>query len=417
MKRFSALKPLPGFCMAVIVVFSLLVSSCKKTVDEENYGDYLLEYEKVSTLSLVSIQLLLSTLNQQYPDAGAGSLITNTQYGVDVYRIKYETHYGDSLIEASGLVCIPMAGEAFPLISFQNGTTTLNDNVPSLDPYRTEYMLIQSMAGNGYVMVMPDYIGFGASADIVHPYFNKECTDQSVIDIIKAAVELTNIGGITASCSGNYYLMGYSQGGGATLSVLDAIENGPDPGFDVVASSCGAGAYDLASVTEYYISQETIPSPLYLPYFIYAQQVYGTIQDELDKFFNEPYASRMPGLFNGTKSIAEINSQLTGVIQDLLSAEVIEDFTDGADFAQLRNVMADNSTYAWNTVSYINLYHGTDDMDVPSSQSSAIYDDFIELGVSPDRVKFFEFEGLTHNTGIIPWGVATILWFNELETK
>ncbi|MBN1158020.1 MAG: hypothetical protein JXA61_01455 [Bacteroidales bacterium] len=417
MKRLNSLKPLPGLCMMLTVVISIIVASCNKTNDEEFYGDLLLEYEKVSTLNLSSIQFMLTMLNQQYPEAGAGSLLTNTEYGVDVYRITYETYYGDSLIEASGLVCVPSAGEAFPLISFQNGTTTLNDDVPSMDPFRTEYQLIQSMAGNGYIMVMPDYIGFGASADIVHPYFNKECTDRSVIDMIKAAVELVDVRGITASCSGNYYLMGYSQGGGATLSVLDAIENGPDPGFDVVAASCGAGAYDLISITEYFISQVTIPSPMYLPYFIYAQKVYGTIQDEMDKFFNEPYASLIPGLFNGSLSSAQINAQLTGVIEDLITTEVIEDFTDGADFAQLRNAMADNSTYAWNTSSYINFYHGSDDLDVPPSQSSEIFDDFIQIGVTTDRVNFFEFEGLVHNTGVIPWGVASILWFNELESK
>lgn len=402
--------------VTMIVLYGLIFTSCKKTDDEPIYDfDFLYEFQRVSTLPLLNIQYILSQVSQQYPDAGL--LLSNTQYSVDVYKVTYPTYYKDSLITASGLICIPLADEKFPVISFQNGTKTANATAPSENPSYDDYLMVEAIAGNGYIITIPDYIGYGSSSDIVHPYYNKESTNRAVINMIKACNELLGIETITADTNGHFYLMGYSQGGGATLSVLDEIENGTYPGFEIIAASCGAGAYDLHSMTEYMLDQTTIPSALYLPYFIYAHKAYGTIQDDLDKFFNEPYASRIPSLFDGSKTDAEVEAQLTNVVVDLFTSGIIDNYSVGVDFAELRSVIQENSIQAWNTASSINFYHGTADLHVPPSQSSDIYDDFIGLGVSTEQVKLYEFGGLTHSTGIIPWGVETVLWFNELEAK
>lgn len=391
----------------------IIITSCKKSDDQIIDYEYLVEFERITFLGQASIKAMLNVLSNDYPEAIG--LFNNTGYNVEVYRITYKTNYGDSLIEASGLVCIPLAEEPFPVISFQNATTTLHDNAPSTNPFYLDYLLIEGMAGNGYIIIMPDYIGFGASEDITHPYYNRTCTNNAVIDMIKASREFLNNANILASENGNYYLMGYSQGGGSTLSVLDEIENGPEPGFDIIATSCGAGAFYLYDMSEHMLSQETIPSALYLPYFIYAQQEYGALPDDLGIYFREPYASRIPLLFDGTNSGEEINNQLIDTVQKLMTPSFIADFSDGAEFELFRNVLQSNSTNAWNTNSYINFIHGSDDIHVPYTQSADMYEDFIGLGVSTDRVRIIELEGLTHRTSIIPWGIMTVLWFNELE--
>lgn len=402
--------------VAMIALSGLLFTSCKKTDEEPIYDfDFLYAFQRVSTLSLLNIQYIFSQVSQQYPDAGL--LLSNSHYSVDVYKVTYPTYYKDSLITASGLICIPLADEKFPVISFQNGTKTANATAPSVNPSYNDYLMVEAIAGNGYIITIPDYIGYGSSSDIVHPYFNKESTNRAAIDMIKACIELIGIESITADTNGHFYLMGYSQGGGATLSVLDEIENGTYPGFEINAASCGAGAYDLHSMTEYMLDQTTIPSALYLPYFIYAHKAYGTIHDDLDIFFNEPYASRIPLLFDGSKTDAEVEAQLTNVVGDLFTSGIIDNYSVGANFAELRSVIQENSIQAWNAASYINFYHGTADLHVPPSQSSEVYNDFIGLGVGAEQVKLYELVGLTHSTGIIPWGIETVLWFNELEAK
>lgn len=387
-------------------------TSCSK--DEEGVKfDYLVKYEQLPIFSKTTIQASFAILAGEYPEIQP--LAANTGYDVAIYRITYNTHYRDSLIEASGLLCVPVADEAFPFISFQNATTTQHNKAPSVSPTNFDYLMVEGLAGNGYIIALPDYIGFGASEDILHPYYNKECTGDAIIDMMKACRELIGIKDILASENGTYFLMGYSQGGGSTLSVLDAIENGPDPGFDITAASCGAGAFDLMSMATYIAGQDTIPSALYLPYFIYSQQVYGTIHDDLSKFFNEPYAGRIPLLFDGSKSSSEINAQLTDTVENLLTPGFIAGVADGPDFTEIRTVLQQNSINAWNTDAAIRFYHGSADVHVPATQSADMAEAFWDTGVSTDQVKHFEFEGLTHDTSIIPWGIATFLWFNEMQ--
>jgi len=220
-----------------------------------------------------------------------------------------------------------------------------------------------------------------------------------------------------ASVTGTNYLMGYSQGGWATLSVLDDLENNLNKGYSISAASCGAGAYDLISMSTYVLSQETFPGLLYLPYFIFSQQQYGALTDPLDKYFQEPYASRIPDLFNGSYGNSEINAQLNDTVGKLVTVDLRNNFETSESFSTLRTLLSQNSVQAWNTDTRIRIYHGTDDINVPPVQSLSLYNDFIAAGVNPSIITHIELNGLTHETGIIPWGISTINWFNELESK
>jgi len=54
---------------------------------------------------------------------------------------------------------------------------------------------------------------------------------------------------------------------------------------------------------------------------------------------------------------------------------------------------------------------------VPAMQSADMAEAFWDIGVGTGQVKYFELEGLTHDTSILPWGIQTFLWFNELQKK
>lgn len=401
----------------ITIITVLLFNRCEKNnnnTEPPKTNNYLIDYQQAGYYSINTIKGLMSTLAGSYPDING--LADNTGYNVLIYKIDYKTHFLDSTITASGLVCVPVASQEFPVISFQNGTNTLKSNAPSMNPTNSLYLLLELMAGNGYVIVIPDYIGFGASADILHPYYDRVSTDNAVTDMIKASYELLNDAAVSAKSNGNQYLMGYSQGGWATLSALDEIENGNDTAISVKATSCEAGAYDMMSVSDYILQQDTFPGPLYLPYFIYSQQQMGTISDPLTKFFKEPYAGRIPVLFDGSYSNAEVDAQLTDTIANLVTDNLRNNLGNGTDFSELRNLLTENSVTAWKTKSLINFYHGTADLNVPPEQSDEIYAGFQNQGVS-DKVNLYKLDGLNHETGIIPWGIMTINWFNSLEKK
>jgi pimeloyl-ACP methyl ester carboxylesterase len=399
--------------MTGIFVIAVVLAGCQKDDSKPVVNEYLIGFEQENLFLLQSIETLFSPLESVYPQAAG--IKEHADYSVQIISITYKTKYNGSDINASGLVCLPLESSEFPIISFQNGTNTLNDYAPTADPMNKNYLLLEAMASNGYIILIPDYIGFGASSDLVHPYYQKESTCSSVIDMIHACNELLQDGTILAKSNGGYYLMGYSQGGWSTLAILEELEKNGQSDIHVSATSCGAGAYDLMAMSDYVLGLETFPGPLYLPYFIYSEQVYGSLTDPLDKFFNQPYAGVIPELFDGSYSNSEVNANLNDTISRLLTADLIENFSTGADFQTLRNVLTENSVFAWQADSRLQFYHGTSDLNVPPAQSRDAYDSFIDAGSDPEKVTLIEMDGLTHETGVISWGISTINWFNELE--
>jgi pimeloyl-ACP methyl ester carboxylesterase len=398
-------------CLASILLF---VIACNNENEENLSKEYLVDFTISSFYTHSTIESVLSSQLEYYPDFA--SIIEHAEYDVQVYKISYKTHYHDSVIIASGLVCLPAAEKKFPVISFQNGTNTAHDNAPSVNPADASYMMMEFMASNGYIVLMTDYIGFGSSADLLHPYYHRTSTNNAIIDLIHAFNELNQMNQMLAAGNDTIYLMGYSQGGWATMSALDEIQHG-DSDIEIAAVSCGAGAYDLMTMSYYVLSRETFPGPLYLPYFIYSQQVYGNITDPLTKFFKEPYAGVIPALFDGSYDNDAVNSQLTTSIPDLITESMLENFASGSEFSNLRDLLSENSVSGWITTAKVNIYHGTSDVNVPPEQSAALYEDFIHAGADPNLVSYFELEGLTHGTGLIPWGILTINWFNALENN
>ncbi len=403
------------YSLLVILIVSLSVTQgCKKeSPEEEPANEVLVSYQKILTHPIETIKQQIGSWQNIYPEAAL--IANNTAYGVEVYRITYKSIYKGESVIASGLVCLPQSPEEFPLISFQNGTNTQKSACPSVNPTSYYYTLMEYMAGNGYIVVLPDYIGFGASAQYLHPYYERETTDRAVIEMIRACHELIGEKEIQAKFSGEHFLMGYSQGGWATLSALQNIETNYKTTIPVTATSCGAGAYDMMAMSAYVLAQPVFPGPLYLPYFIYSQQIFGAHTDPLSKFFNEPYATRIPELFNGMYSNTQVDAQLNDTIAVLLKSSMISDFGSGADFAQLRSLLSKNSVTAWAPSSKINFYHGSADLNVPPEQSQLMYTSFLNLGVGQDKIQLINLPGTDHEFSLLPWGLKTISWFNELK--
>jgi pimeloyl-ACP methyl ester carboxylesterase len=403
-----------SFLSAILILG--FFTACEKSKDSNPVNKYLVDYKLVMTtpvsISLASVNLL--SLN--YHEASA--LLQNTKYDVEIYNISYKTHYKTQEIIASGLIYVPSANEQFPVISFQNGTNTINANAPSVNPTNPSFLLLQSFSANGYIIVIPDYIGFGATSDYTHPYYVTEPTNNAVIDLMHAAQEFFATATVKAQTNNRTYLMGYSQGGWATLAAFKQLENGNDS-INVIAASCGAGAYNLINASNYIASQLTFPGPLYLPYYIYSHQQYGTISEPLNYFFNEPYASRIPQLFDGNHNSGQINSELNDTVSALLKSELVaslknSDLNDS--YGLLKADLTANSVTAWQLKGLLRFYHGNSDDNVPVSESQNIYQDFLTLNPS-DKVEYFEMNGLNHETGLVPWGIQTLLWFNANENK
>ena len=93
------------------------------------------------------------------------------RYSVTAYRLEYLTSDADgNEVRASGLVSVPQkpAGATSPVLGYQHGTLFRDAEAPSNNAVASEVAVV--LASLGYIVLAPDYVGFGASKGTPHPY-------------------------------------------------------------------------------------------------------------------------------------------------------------------------------------------------------------------------------------------------------
>ncbi len=111
------------------------------------------------------------------------------------------------------------------------------------------------------LVIMPDYEGYGITADRAHPYLYQELTARQVVDAVRYGLALYNANAgsdkkfDTLENNWQSVSLGYSQGGSVALAVHKFIEeNGLDEQLHYAGSVCGDGPYDPVAHLRYYIT-------------------------------------------------------------------------------------------------------------------------------------------------------------------
>jgi pimeloyl-ACP methyl ester carboxylesterase len=269
----------------------------------------------------------------------------------------------------------------------------------------------------GYIVVIPDYPGFGSSAQIPHPYLIKEPTVTSIADMFRAVSECSETEFPGIKVNNEYYLIGYSQGGWATLALHKAIETDLAGEFDLYGSVCGAGPYNLYNLLTGMVSAETYPMPSYIAYIVYAYSYYHQFTNPVTEILNQQYADKLGTLFTGTLTTGQINSQLTTSISGLLKQEFLDGFISSASYSSVREALTSNSITAWNTAIPLLFVHGEGDTHVSVTATNTMYDAMITAGTSPVACRKILFPGLDHGDGIVPAMTEGLLFLLDIRDR
>lgn len=381
----------------------LLLISCGDDEPTEDLNQYLISSAKVATYST---ELLKFAASQQ----GFSAISQQLQYDIDVYEIDYKTEYLGEEITASGLIGVPDTGDELPILSFQHGTIAADSDAPTNS---TEGQLYASFAALGYISVIPDFIGFGSSSNIIHPYYQEDISAQAVIDMIRATKEFILFNGINSD--ERVFLAGYSEGGFVTMATHKAIEEKYPNEFDLVASAPASGGYDLLDMKDNLIAQETYHQPFYLAYVTVAHAEVNDDYAIIPEMFNEPYATAIPDFFDGTKSGSQINAELSTNMETLLTENFRLNSNTDDTFEGINAELEDNSPIDWQPIHPVYMYHGTADITVPYENSVVTYDKMIAGGASASVVTFTSLENGTHSTGIYPYVTGFVSIFEDLK--
>ena len=412
--RFDMKKlKLPFYYLLLVFATVFVLNSCdnKEPDPVKPANEYLVSADVVAT---ITGDQAVGNFTKISPESGPGiSLLIRSD--VEVRKVIYKTTFQNKGILASGLVCLPKTPGNYPILSFQNGTNTLHSLAPSVAVGDDLYSIIESIAAMNFIVVIPDYIGFGASSQMPHPYLDAKSSTQSILDLIRAAKELGNDDLVVSKPTNDLFIFGYSQGGWATLALQKEIETNYATEFNLKASSCGAGPYSVEYLNSSILSLPEYPTPYFLAYVLNSYKAIGSISNPLTDFFNEPYGTKIPGLFDGKHTGGAINAELTSDLAELFTTEYRTTHETSASYSGLKSVLKANSIVAWNISTPTRLFHGDLDEVIPYPMSEKMLADFKLKGVPDSKIKLVKISGAGHTSGVYEAGLQTIIWFVGLK--
>lgn len=318
---------------------------------------------------------------------------------VDCYRMHYRaTGPEGKAVLLSGLLALPRDLVPRRLVSFQHGTTTTRNAVPSqLDGTGLAAALV--FGGNGYAVLVPDYPGLGDSEGR-HPYYVAEAIGPSIVAMIEAAKRVKGVPDAPV------FLSGFSEGGWASLVALRMLER---DGKSVLGAAPVAGPYDIRHVSLPAAMKGGAPSnSLYLAYAAWGQSAY--YGRALDSVLTPDYAALVEGLFAGAEP-EEIVAALPAEPRRMFNQAFLDAYDHGGTNWYLDAFtaagLADLTPRA-----PLRLYYGSRDMDVIPAEALAAARamqsrgaDVIAVDVGP----------VGHDPSMLAAAPLIFAWLGELE--
>jgi len=368
--------------------------------------DYLVEAKLLAELPQSILQAMADS--EGFPE-----MKEDIQYDVQVYYITYLTTYKDQEIKASGLLALPKNYTgSLPILSGQHGTNFEQQDAPTNFP--TAFTGFELFASAGYLTVIPDYIGYGISKDIFHPYYDQKHSALAVIDLVKAAKSYAKKNAVTLN--DKLFLVGYSEGGYVTMAAQKEIETNPAHGLNVTAAAAGAGGFDLTGMLSEISTDKPYTKPSYLAFILQSYNTVYSWNRPLTDFFQEPYASQIPELFNGVTTAGTINRSLTQDPKALFNPDFYASLKDPNGELELKEALVKNTIYTdWVPASPTKIYQGTEDQSVFFQNSKDTYDKLIAAGAK--NLEFISIPGGTHSSSIEPMFINVIPWFKSLKNN
>lgn len=269
------------------------------------------------------------------------------RYSVVSWRLEYTTlDANGSEVRASGLISVPQkpAGSVSPVLSYQHGTIFRDAEAPSNNAVPGEVSVV--LASLGYVVVAPDYVGFGASRGTPHPYLLYAPTAAAVVDLLTASKVWRAQNQVADN--GQLFLTGYSEGGYATMAAHRAMQASGSPHLAQLRMAVvGSGPYDVQATLDGLIDlvrrEQPVLGALINPGFL--RYLGGSVQREVRRVV------------------------LRALVPD--DADVVYDtrFLDSFFADDTRAIAQNNSVYDWRPQVAVPLYHGRDDQTVPYASS------------------------------------------------
>jgi pimeloyl-ACP methyl ester carboxylesterase len=401
--------------LALLLTAGLLLScgnkSSSSTPAQAAVAGDLVSWSQSGTINAASLNVAI---------IAAGMIGFTALSDVSCYKLTYKTPDASAaLINASGLVCLPAARSGGnPVLSYQHGTIFQDSEAPSSFFTSAEGLAGAVFAGIGYIAVLPDYIGYGESTALLHPYIHAATLASATVDMNRAARVFFRESGINAVTNGQLFLAGYSEGGYATLATQRLMEQRLGAEFPITASEPGAGPYDLSGTTQTILGLATQPQPAFAGFFFTAYDSLYNSSSELAYYFSSTYAPVVAASFGGSYSRGQITAALGGSdvpTSVLFNPAFIASYLGTGETA-LKAHIAENDIYNWAPAVPTRLFQGQNDDVVPYANTTTAKAAMDSNGSTMVTVVNCNAGALTttHDNCIKPFAIDVVTYFKTL---
>lgn len=288
----------------------------------------------------------------------------SADYDVNAYRVTYDMPFLGDTIEVSGALFVPQGFDdpcGLPIHIYMHGTIFDRTDAPSFLSIEGSFGGLMSTLGQ--LVLMPDYVGLGTS-ELMHPYVHADSESDAGFYMMRAADAVSDELGY--ALNGQNFISGYSQGGHAAMALArDLTTTAYGDEFPLSGAVPGSGPYDISG-TQFpqTFEFETYSNPAYLAYNVIGwNSVYGTLYDDLSEVFQEPYASTMLDLFDGTNDAETINNACPSTLEEFLQPGLVEEIQNDP-MHPFQLAALDNDVYQWIPEAPVEMYYCTQDEQV-----------------------------------------------------
>lgn len=276
-------------------------------------------------------------------------------------------------IRISGRIIVPLKKKVNRIMVVSHYTIGANYEAPSMS-----FPLEGIFASRGIAVIVPDYIGYGITADRVHPYLCSRLTARNVADMYFAALPfLEHIGSLPEH--DDIILFGYSQGGATTIAVTNYLELGEKAKIRLVMA--GGGPYDICTTYDKLIDNDFTDYPCAVPLIIQGMNIGFDLNLDYTQFFKPNTLAHMDDWINSKRyAMAEITELMgTKKLSDIMTSEACNKTSNGMTTLYL--AMLSNSVIsAFNPHAPIYLFHSVDDNVVPFENAEQMLQHVQEYG-------------------------------------
>ncbi len=237
---------------------------------------------------------------------------------INVYHFEYQTvdPAGD-ITPASAALMVPndsatsCQGER-PIVLYGHGTHTDKAfNMADLEASDNGEGLLMAVvfAADGYIVVAPNYVGYGTSTLGYHPYLNGDQQSKDMIDALTAARSALPTADARDTRDGGHLLVtGYSQGGYVAMATHRALQ---EAGDSVTASAPMSGPYALSAFGDaIFQGRVTSRSPESLTLLITSyESAYRNLYSSTTDVYEAQYATDIDTLLPSTTPLGELKDQ------------------------------------------------------------------------------------------------------------